>query len=82
MQYRRQRKICCSHKSFKQVLNHGLKLEEVHRVIQFNQKVWLKTCIDMNTKLSKEAKNNFEKGFSKIMNISAFGKAMENARNY
>ena len=33
----------------KQTLNHGLELKRVHRVIQFNQKVWLKPYIDMNT---------------------------------
>ena len=40
----------------KQALNHGLILKKVHTVIQFNQKVWLKPYIDMNTKLGKEAK--------------------------
>ena len=40
----------------KQALNDGLVLRQVHRVIQFNQKVWLKPYIDMNTKLRKEAK--------------------------
>ena len=43
----------------KQALNHGLVLRKVHRVIQFNQEVWLKPYIDMNTKLRKEAKNDF-----------------------
>ena len=52
-------------RSLKQALNHGLKLKKVHRVIQFNQKDWLKPYIDMNTKLTKEAKNNFEKYFFK-----------------
>ena len=43
----------------KQALNHGLILKKVHRVIQFNQKAWLKAYIDMNTELRKQAKNDF-----------------------
>ena len=38
-------------KSLKQTLNHGLRLKKVHRIIEFNQKAWLKPYIDM--KISK-----------------------------
>ena len=58
----------------KQTLNHGLELKRVHRVIQFNQKAWLKPYIDINTELRKEAKNDFVKDFFKLMNNSVFGK--------
>ena len=68
--------------SLKQALNHGLKLKNVHRIIEFNQGAWLKPFTDMNTVLRKIAKNDFEKDFFKLMNNVVFRKTIENVRKH
>ena len=64
-----------------QALRHGLILERVHCMIEFDQSVWLKPYIDFNTQLRTQAKNNFEKDFFKLMNNSVFGKMMETSKS-
>ena len=65
-----------------QALNHGLVLERVHRVIEFDQFAWMKPYIDFNTQLRAAATSNFEKDFFKLMNNMVFGKMMENIRKH
>ena len=66
--------------TLKQTLNHGLVSKKVYRMIKFHQKAWLKTYINMNTKLKTETKNDFTKIVFKLMNNSVFVKTMENVR--
>ena len=42
----------------------------------------MRPYINMNTKLKKEAKNEFELDFFKLMNNSVFEKTMEDVRNF
>ena len=47
-------------RNLKQALNHGWFLKKVHKVIKFNQNVWLKPYTDPR----ERTKNDFEKNWS------------------
>ena len=57
-------------------------MRKVHRVIKFSKRAWLKPYIDINTKKTMEARNEFEKRSFKLMINSVFGKANEKLRKH
>ena len=63
-----------------QALDHGLILEIFHKLIDINQRVWIKPHINMNTQISTRAKSDFEKELLKPMSNSVFRKTMVSAR--
>ena len=65
-----------------QALQHGLRLNRIHRATEFDQSPWLKTYIDFNTQLRTAATNDFENDFFKLMNNSVFVEIMENIRKH
>ena len=51
------------HSILLQALDNGLKIEKVHRVIEFKEKPWLKEYIDFNTEKRTHATTKFMKDF-------------------
>ena len=71
------KKYSCHYLQLQQMLEMGMKLCKVHRVLQFNQSPWLQAYIDLNTNNRREAQqagNKCLEDLFKLMNNAFFGK--------
>lgn len=75
-------KYTLHHKNLIQCLSNGLVLQKVHRVLQFDQKPFLKSYIDLNTLKRSQATNDFERNLYKLLNNSVYGKCLQNQRKH
>src|SRR5271170_2768077 len=60
-------------------------VDEVSEILSFDQTNWLEPYIAFNTEKRNKAKkagNTFLSDFFKLMNVSVYGKTMENVRKY
>ena len=69
------------YKNLEYYLKLGVKVTKVHIILTFDEKLFLKEYIDLNTELRKQSKNDSEKDLFKLMNNTIFGKSMENVLN-
>ena len=60
----------------------GVQIDDVHRVIGFEQFPWLEVYLSFNTEeRTIKTKDGFEKAVFELMNNAVFGKATENVQN-
>jgi len=67
-------------KKFKLYKLLGLVVTKIHRVLEFQQFLWVRSFINFNTEKRKAATSDFDKDFFKLMLNSVYGKSMESMR--
>ena len=75
-------KYVVHYKNLKFYLKHGMIIKKIHKIIEFRQSFWLKPYIDFNNKKRKEAENDFDKQFFKLMNNAFFGRTCMDVRKH
>ena len=57
-----------------------MKVTKFHKILKFKQSDWMKKYINFNTEKRRNANNDYEKNFFKLMINSVYGKTTENLR--
>ena len=68
----------CHYENLRFYVYHGLNVAKLHRVVKFQQSKRLGGYISKNTILRKQASNDLERNFYKLMSNACFGKTIEN----
>ena len=71
----------CDYRLLKRLKKYGVEITRLNEVYEYKQDYILKNYIDFNTEKRKEAKNDFEKDFFKLLNNSIYGKMLQNILN-
>ena len=71
----------CHSSILKFYLENGMKLKEVHRVLAFAQKPWMKKFVEFNAQKRKEAKSTFWKDLYKRINNCLYGRSLYSAKS-
>ena len=74
--------IVCHYRQLKNMIQHGLKIVDVKKVLQFKQASWLRPYIEKNTQLRQKATSKFEESLAKLFNNSVFGKTLQDSRHH
>jgi hypothetical protein len=61
-------KYVVHHENLKLYERLGMKITKIHRGLSFDESDWLKKYIELNTRLTAAATNDFEKDFFKLIN--------------
>ena len=69
-------------KNLQLYLDLGMRLKKIRRVLEFDQKDFLRPFIERCTEERKKAKTVFEKNQFKKLSNSCYGKTIENIRDY
>ena len=68
------------YRNLKYYLSKGLILKKVHKILEFKQIAWMKSCIDFNTQRIKEETNKADKNLFILLNNAVYGKTMGNMK--
>ena len=68
--------------NLKQYISLGMKVKKIHRVLSFNQSLWLSRYIACNTTLRQKAATKHDENLPKLFNNSVFGKTCEDPYKY
>lgn len=76
------KKYIVHYRMLKFLIEKGIRLKRIRRIISFTQKIWLREYIEFNTKHRQMATHEIERDLFKFLVNACYGKSCENVRKH